>query len=269
MKYLEKKNGLLPIGIVAKSYGISENCIRRMEAADLLKPAYISRESGYRYYDSANVSRIGTILTLRSFGFVNEDIKEYFESSENYSVLYGKLLKKQQTLNRLIDRMRRLQKNDGIFRYEIAEYDSAYCYTKTIHFTPTISGLSELMREILYDAIQSGLPVNYTRAFLIKSDCTDYREYNVYEDRDYTICLPLREPSEGSGIELIPPIKVVSVAWSYPGLAFRELISFIDEVFKAAGLTQTDTLCATYDLGGNTGGDSSSEETVMHIMVPI
>ena len=41
MKYLEKKNGLLPIGIVAKSYGISENCIRRMEAADLLEPAYI------------------------------------------------------------------------------------------------------------------------------------------------------------------------------------------------------------------------------------
>ena len=108
MKYLEKKNGLLPIGIVAKSYGISENCIRRMEAADLLKPAYISRDSGYRYYDSANVSRIGTILTLRSFGFVNEDIKEYFESSGNYSVLYGKLLKKQQTLNRLIDKMRRL-----------------------------------------------------------------------------------------------------------------------------------------------------------------
>ena len=72
MKYLEKKNGLLPIGIVAKSYGISENCIRRMEAADLLKPAYISRESGYRYYDSANVSRIGTILTLRSFGIFGE-----------------------------------------------------------------------------------------------------------------------------------------------------------------------------------------------------
>ena len=95
MKYLEKKHGLLPIGIVAKSYGISDNCIRRMEAAGLLQPAYISRESGYRYYDPANVSRIGTILTLRSFGFVNEEIKEHINNiiESNYNVVYkSKLL---------------------------------------------------------------------------------------------------------------------------------------------------------------------------------
>ena len=95
MNGTEKKHNLLPIGTVAKSYGISDNCIRRMEAAGLLKPAYISPESGYRYYDAANVSRIGSILTLRSFGFVNEDIKAHLNSSGDYSVLYDKLLKRQ------------------------------------------------------------------------------------------------------------------------------------------------------------------------------
>ena len=269
MKYLEKKHGLLPIGIVAKSYGVSDNCIRRMEAAGLLQPAYISRESGYRYYDPANVSRIGTILTLRSFGFVNEEIKEHFDSSGDYSVLYSKLLKRQQALNRLIDRMRRFQKNNGIFRYEVAEHGSSYCYTKTLHLVPSLPMFSELSREMLYDAIQSGLPVNYTRAMLIKSDCTDYREFSVDVARDFTLCLPLREQTEGPGIEFIPPEKVVSVSWSYPGIALRDVFSFIDEIFKANELTQAGTLRATYDIGGYMGGESSSEDTVMHILVPI
>ena len=269
MKYLEKKHNLLPIGIVAKSYGISDNCIRRMESAGLLKPAYISRESGYRYYDSANVSRIGTILTLRSFGFVNEEIKEHFDSSGDYSVLYNKLLKRQQALNRLIDRMRRFQKTNGIFRYEIIEYDSSYCYAKKLHFAPSLSILSESAREMLYDAIQSGLPVNYTRSLLIKSDCTDYREFSVDAARDYTLYLPLREPAEGPGIELIPSEKVVSFAWSYPGLAFSEVFSFIGEVFKANDLKQTGALRASYDIGGYIGGESASADTVLHIFVPI
>ena len=48
---------LFTIGSIAQSFGISDNTIRRMEAAGLLKPALI-KESGYRYYDTANISRI-------------------------------------------------------------------------------------------------------------------------------------------------------------------------------------------------------------------
>ena len=269
MNNSEKKQNLLPIGTVAKSYGVSDNCIRRMEAAGLLEPAFISQESGYRYYDSANVSRIGTILTLRSFGFVNEDIKAHFDSSGDYSVLYNKLLKRQQALNQLIDRMGRFQRNNGIFRYEVLEYGSSYCYTRTIRFTPTVSTLSDVTRKLLYDAIRSGLPVNYARAILIKSDCMDFREFRGDIAQNFTLCLPLREPAKGQGIELIPPEKVVSVAWSYPGMAFHEVFSFIDEVFKANDLTQTNTLRASYDIGGYRSGESSSEDMVMHIFVPI
>ena len=265
----EKKQTLLPIGTVAKSYGISDNCIRRMEAAGLLKPAYVSPESGYRYYDPANVSRIGTILSLRSFGFVNEDIRAHLNSSGDYTVLYNKLLEKHNALNRLVDRMSHLLKNNGGYCCEIKEYGPSYCYTKKARFTPTLATLSDLTRGILYEAIKSGLPVNYTRAILINTDCMNYKEFRRDLAQDFTICLPLREPVKGPEITLIPSLQVVSVTWSYPGPDFRDIITHIDEVFKAKGLTQSDTLRASYDIGGHMGNESSLEDTIMHILVPI
>lgn len=269
MNGTEKKHNLLPIGTVAKSFGISDNCIRRMEAAGLLKPAYISPESGYRYYDAANVSRIGSILTLRSFGFVNEDIKAHLNSSRDYSVLYDKLLKRQDALNQLVDRMSRLIKNNGFYHCEITGYSSSYCYTKKVRIVPSLATLSNLTCEMLYGAIKSGLPVNYNRAVLLKTDCMDYRDFRTDIAQDLTICLPLRERVEGPEIDLIPAEKVVSVSWSFPGPGYREIIRLIDELFIAKGLTQTDTLRASYDTGGHMANESSSEDAIMHLFVPI
>ena len=249
MNGTEKKHNLLPIGTVAKSYGISDNCIRRMEAAGLLKPAYISPESGYRYYDAANVSRIG--------------------SSGDYSVLYDKLLKRQEALNQLVDRMSRLIKNNGFYHCEITGYSSSYCYTKKVRIVPSLATLSNLTCEMLYGAIKSGLPVNYNRAVLLKTDCMDYRDFRTDIAQDLTICLPLRERVEGPEIDLIPAEKVVSVSWSFPGPGYREIIRLIDELFIAKGLTQTDTLRASYDTGGHMANESSSEDAIMHLFVPI
>ena len=81
------KTELIPIGNIAKSFGISDNTIRRMEAAGLLTPAEI-KESGYRYYDADNIFRIKTILTLRNFGLVYDDMREFFNSSGDFTLVY-------------------------------------------------------------------------------------------------------------------------------------------------------------------------------------
>ena len=79
-----KSANLFSIGTVSKSFGVSDNTIRRMEAAGLLIPAVI-KESGYRYYDYDNISRIKTILMLRSFGLVYDDMREYFKNPGDFS----------------------------------------------------------------------------------------------------------------------------------------------------------------------------------------
>ncbi len=269
MKCKNKKQTLLPIGTVAKGYGVSDNCIRRMESAGLLSPAYISPDSGYRYYDSSNISRIGTILDLRSFGFVNEDIMAHFNHSTDYSVLYKKLLYRQAELNRLVDRMSRLVKDEKICHCEITEYEASYYYIKKSRFAPTLGSLSELTDCIKYEAIKSGLPFNYNRSILINTDCLNYKKFKVEHEQVFTICLPLREPAEGPDIIYIPTVKAVSMAWALPGLDYFDIIHIIDNLFKTKDLTQAGTLRASYDLGGHMGDESTLEETIMHILVPI
>ncbi len=269
MKDIDNKSGLLPIGVVAKSYGVSENRIRRMEAAGLLKPVYVSEESGYRYYDSANISQIATILSLKSFGFVNEDIKEHFSHPGDYSELYRKLQDMQNVINDLVERMGRRIKNTNIYHCEIIEYEESYCLTKKVHVAFSLSAFSEIIRGMLYEAVLMQLPIDYTRAFLIKSDYMDYRKFKKEDEQDYTFCLPLRKKTEGHDIELIPKGKVVSFVWSFPGVDYKDIIPVIDKLLKSKGLTQIDTLRATYDIGGHTGPGVPTEDTIMHIFVPI
>ena len=76
-------SNLFTIGAVAKSFGVSENTIRRMESSGLLTPALV-KPSGYRYYDYPNISRIKMILSLRSLGLVYEDMQDYFTSISKY-----------------------------------------------------------------------------------------------------------------------------------------------------------------------------------------
>ena len=122
---------------------------------------------------------------------------------------------------------------------------------------------------MLYEAIKSRLPVSYNRAVLLKTDCMDYREFRTDIAQDLTICLPLRERVEGPEIDLIPAEKVVSVTWCFPEQGFNEIFRLMDELFIAKGLTQTDTFRASYDTGGHMSSESSPENTIMHLFVPI
>ena len=89
---MDTKNNpdLLTIGVVAKSFGVNENTIRRMEAAGLLSPALI-KDSGYRYYSHDNISRIKLILTLRSLGLIYDDMREFINDPSDFTPVYNKL----------------------------------------------------------------------------------------------------------------------------------------------------------------------------------
>ena len=89
-----KKDKLLPIGYISKSLGVSEKTIRRMESEGLLKPACLNTSTGYRFYDSDNLSRAAVILGIKTFGFTNREIGEYLKEPDNNSSLYNSLMQK-------------------------------------------------------------------------------------------------------------------------------------------------------------------------------
>ena len=72
MKYLR-------IGDFSNVVGISVKTIRFYEEKGLIKPAYIDKYTGYRYYDEKNIEQILIILQYKNMGFTLEEIKNINE----------------------------------------------------------------------------------------------------------------------------------------------------------------------------------------------
>ena len=68
MKYLR-------IGDFSNVVGISVKTIRFYEEKGLIKPAYIDKYTGYRYYDEKSIEQILMILQYKNMGFTLEEIK--------------------------------------------------------------------------------------------------------------------------------------------------------------------------------------------------
>ena len=70
---------MLKIGEFAKIFNVTIKTIRFYEEKELLKPCYIDKYSGYRYYDDENIKQMNQILYLKKLGFSLDEIKKYDE----------------------------------------------------------------------------------------------------------------------------------------------------------------------------------------------
>lgn len=262
-------DSLILIGAVAKSYGVSENCIRRIEADGLLKPAYVSDKSGYRYYNSSDIVQIGTILTLRSFGFTNKDIRAFLENPDTLTDLYHKLQEKQQALTNLIQQFDRRVKNANPYKCSMTCFPEAFYYTKELMMVPNLASFSDIASEAQFEAINGKLPVDYTQPPLIETVCENYRTYDPREEQKIFFHIPLRKQTEGQNITFIPHTQVVEVKWCYPGTDYFKIVPVIEQFFDLFSLNQAGTLRASFTLGRHSVKNADISSTVMHILIPV
>ncbi len=262
------KDDLLKIGAVAKSFGVSENNIRRMEAAGLLSPAYVSKDSGYRYYDSDNLLEIATMLSLKSFGFTYEDIREHKKNPGDYTSLYEKLLEKQRAVNLLVEKMGKRLRTAGRQTYDIREVPETCCLIKKVKMVPKLRELSGLLNRFLFDAIRDKYPVDYNKPLMVVTDCMDFLNYSWKEEQELTLCIPLREKMEGENIAMKPYFKAAVFTLNYPFDYVTNMLDAIKELMNTQGVKQSDAMCATFDMGMCLDSRAKDEEIVMHIFVP-
>ena len=260
---------LLLIGAIAKSYGVSENCIRRMDAEGLLKPAYISESSGYRYYNSQDVIQIGTILYLRSFGFTNKDIRIFLQDPDYLSVLYQKLQDKQQELANLLFQFGQRLKTGEPCRCTIVSLSEASYYAKEFRMVPHLDLFSEIACEAQFEAIANNLPVDFTHPPIIETASADYRSFNWTEKQRLLFHVPLRKRIDGQNITVLPGTQAVEVKWSYPGIDYSQMIPVISQYFDLFSLKQAGTLRAAFNMGRHSIKSADITSTVMHVLIPI
>jgi DNA-binding transcriptional MerR regulator len=79
------------IGDFSRIARVSGRLLRYYDELSLLKPAYIERDTGYRYYSAAQLPRLNRILVLKELGLSLEQIAKILEKSVNAAELRGML----------------------------------------------------------------------------------------------------------------------------------------------------------------------------------
>jgi DNA-binding transcriptional MerR regulator len=90
----QEKFNLLPIGKMAKANRVTIATLRLYDEMDLLTPTYTDPETGYRYYDIRQTSRLDFIRYMRDLGLSLSDIHDLLALRvmvENY-IIYMKNL---------------------------------------------------------------------------------------------------------------------------------------------------------------------------------
>ena len=101
---------LFSIGRLSKIAKVSIDTIRYYDSIGLLKPAYISEDTGYRYYGTGQVEMLDKIKELKDYGFSLNEIKKMPIEDETkmlefFRNRYWKLLQEKDNLQATIDRL--------------------------------------------------------------------------------------------------------------------------------------------------------------------
>lgn len=101
------QNNLFPIGEVSRLFHISISSLRHYEHIGLLKPEYVSPDSGYRYYGTEQFEILNTIRYLRALDMPLSEIADFLKNKD-INLIEEKLmqqkeivLQKQQELKRI------------------------------------------------------------------------------------------------------------------------------------------------------------------------
>ena len=105
------------IGELSKVCNVSVKTIRFYEKEDLLKPVYVDKITGYRYYDKTSCSRLLEILMFKELGFSLKEIKKL-----DIETIKKKILKLKDQLNIIEKSISKLelmtQKNEDVITKE-------------------------------------------------------------------------------------------------------------------------------------------------------
>lgn len=76
------KSDLLPIGKMAAINGITIPTLRLYDRLGLLKPRYVDKETGYRYYDITQNARLDLIAYMKELGMSLNEVADVFEKED-------------------------------------------------------------------------------------------------------------------------------------------------------------------------------------------
>ena len=264
----KKERTELPIGEVARSFGVSDNTIRRLEAAGLMTPARVNELTGYRYYDVDNIAAISNIMNLKDFGFTYAEIYEGLREKDGLQKLYDKLEAKRNSIELMMTKLGRRLPQPGVILTETTETPDTFCFTMSDRIAPTPKGASGLVRKAIFEAVSRSCPINHSLPVVLLYDQTDLREIVSKRAVKITACVPLRKEFDDPDVELVPGVKAASFTIDSDFGSVEDAVSGIEKEMERLGARQVGPVRAILD-SAEKRSETRAPGGKIHILLPI
>jgi DNA-binding transcriptional MerR regulator len=241
------RKGLFSIGQFSRITGLTVKTIRLYHDKDVLKPAWVDDETGYRYFDQADVERARVIRHLRDLEFPLAEIRELLEHSYEESGAVP-LLEKQR--RRIDERQEGLARIAASLDEVIAREKEAFAMVEQDAFEIEVKELEPLKVAGLrwkgsYADTGKALPKvcrkygRYTRGKPLNL----YYDCEVKEEgADVESCVPVRDAPDADGfsVHTLPGGRCVSLIHKGPyeeiGRTCARVMGFVQEKGWTAAL---------------------------------
>ncbi len=202
---------LFQISEVSKACGVSRSTIMRMEEKGLLKPTYVSPDSGRRYYDNFAVAHILQVGKLRSMGLTNDEIIKYYSEGGKISDILPSLEARLSNLQRGVEEFRLRSSEGGGEIVSEMILPEVYCMVKRCTGL-TIQDKYNEMFAFYGECVKNGYELSDEPLFAIQ-ERTDFMEGRIgTEPYAFSVCVPVKDRTI-KGVERLAACRVLSVLY--------------------------------------------------------
>lgn len=244
---------MLKIGEFSKLARVSVKTLRYYADLGLLRPAYVDRYSGYRYYDLEQLPRLNRILALKELGFslvqIERMVREDLGAGElqrlmrlRHAELLQQVQAEQARLERVAVRLRQIEQEGRLPAFEVRVRQVEPCQVAGIRDTVAGYGeMAELFRE-LWRGLGPSAAVVDGPAMTLYYDA-EYREQGADVEVAVPVAQTINERKRPGGrlhIHSLPKVEAASAVYtgSYEGIAsaYSALMSWTQgHGYRAAG----------------------------------
>lgn len=261
---------LFTVHQVSRCCGVSRATILRLESKGLLRPALIDEQSGYRYYDNHNVSRIMQIQLFLKKGMTYEEIQLYYRMGGASRELLEQVEARFFTMKRVYEEIRLRVENKEQLTFEFVTLPRCVCFTGAFR-GGSVESRYWAMYNLYHQAVERGYRLLATEPLFLISRRDDFirGSFAEAEGMDFTCCIPLEPDAAPKDAVVFPACRAFSCLYhgSYAQRAevFNAFGAKIRELgLRPAGDVRTLGLVASY-----TGRNISADNYLTRLAVPV
>lgn len=256
---------LFTVGQVCKCCGISRSTILRMEDRGLLSPARVDENTGYRYYDIYNVTKVLHIQMFLNMGLTYDDAYSYYVSNGKSPEILAALKNRLTLLTRAYEEMKLRMDDEQHLQFELITLPEYVCYQKEFKGASWSDKYRD-MYNLFGEVVEKGYrPLISERLFVINNnDCSEKEGANTY-----TCCVPLDPSCADDNTVFYPSCTAFSMLCYGDDKTISNAYAEFDEKLRAFGLKPTGCKRGIGIVSGYTGKEFPRENHVSRIVVPI